>query len=82
MEWKVGNCCEFLSGNINRVDVVPKWRGGCEARMYIFSTQGNNVVKVIVEEELGHLSCGAAIAIAIGFIEPAFAADAVKSIGD
>ena len=50
--------------------------------MYIFSTQGNNVVKVIVEEELGYLSRGAAIGIAIGFIEPAFAADAIKSIGD
>ena len=42
--------------------------------------KGNNVLQVTVEEELEHLSCGAATRLAVEFIEPASAAAIIKSV--
>ena len=40
----------------------------------------NKVVQVVVEEELEHVSCGAAIRLAVEFIEPTTTADIIKTI--
>ena len=56
------------------------WFQRAEADLKYLAHEENDVVRVIVEKELEHLSCGAATGLAVEFIEPASAADVVKSV--
>ena len=55
------------------------WFQRAKADLKCLTHKGNNVVQVVAEEELEHLSCGAATRLAIEFIEPAVTADVIKS---
>ena len=48
--------------------------------MKCLTRKENKVVQVVVEEELEHVSCGAAIRLAVEFIEPTTTADIIKTI--
>ena len=56
------------------------WFQRVEADLKCLTRKENNVVQVVVEEELEHLSCGAATRLAVEFIEPTTTADVIKSI--
>ena len=56
------------------------WFQRAEADLKCLTRKENNVVQVVVEEELEHLSCGAATRLAVEFIKPTIAADVIKSV--
>ena len=56
------------------------WFQRREVDLKYLAHEENDVVRVVVEEELEHLSCGAATGLAVEFIEPASAADVIKSV--
>ena len=56
------------------------WFQRAEADLKSLTQKGNKVVQIVVQEELEHLSCGAATRFAVEFIEPTIKVDVIKSV--
>ena len=56
------------------------WFQRAEADLKCLTHKGNNVVRIVVEEELERLSCTAATKLVVEFIKLTIAADVIKSV--
>ena len=56
------------------------WSQRAEADLNCLTHKGNNVVQIVVEEELEHLSCRAAARLLVEFIKLTIAADVIRSV--
>ena len=56
------------------------WFQRAEANLKYLTHKGNNIVQIVVEEELEHVSCKAATRLVVEFIKPTIAADVFKFV--
>ena len=55
------------------------WFQRAEADLKCLTHKRNNVVQIVVEEEMEHLSCRVATRLVVEFIKPTIAANVIKS---